>query len=149
MLIININFIKLTEDAKAPFKATQEAACFDVFVNEDALINPGKTVLVGTGIAMAIPQGYHAKLFVRSSTGVKTPLRLANLVGIIDSDYRGEIKMPLWNPSDVPFRVFKGDRLCQILIEQNIDVAFKEVKKLSQTKRGVGGFGSTNRKEKQ
>ena len=141
--------IKFTAKAPyAPHQATEGAVGYDLTVAQDTLINPGQVVLVPTGLRMEIPKGYHGKMFLRSSTGVKTPLRLANQVGIIDSDYRGEIKMPLENTSNRPYRVFEGDRLCQIIIEKNVNIEYVEAEKLNETLRGEGGFGSTTKKGK-
>lgn len=132
-----------------PRQGTPGSAGYDLFTNKEVLLNPHATKLVPTGCYMAIPQGYHGKIVLRSSTGLKTPIRMANQVGIIDSDYRGEIKLPLENTSDRPLRIWAGERLCQIIIEKNIDVDYVAVEDLSPTERGEGGFGSTNKNKKE
>lgn len=139
---------RLSEDASLPHQGSEEAAGYDVFVSKETLINPKETVLVPLGFAMAIPKGYHAKLVLRSSTGLKTNLRLGNQVGIIDSDYRGEVKLIMTNIGNHPVRLFKDERVAQMLIEKNIEATFKVVDKLPETKRGKGGFGSTGKTKK-
>lgn len=147
-----IKFKKLIPDAVAPTRYSDGAAGFDLCAAEDATIQninvQAQAYVVGTGVAIAIPEGYHGKVFLRSSTGLNTKLRLANGVGIIDSDYRGEIKLLLENNSRTPMHIAKGDRIAQILIERNEDVEFTEAKDLSETKRGKGGLGSTNSRKK-
>lgn len=135
--------------AKLPEKKTEGAACFDIYCLDDVYLrtlNAGdKATLVPTGLAFEIPEGYHMKIFLRSSIGLNTKLRLANQVGIIDSDYRGEVKLIVENPSRNPVRITKGTRIAQGIIEKNINVTFSEVKELNETKRGQGGFGSTGK----
>ena len=147
-----IKFKKLIPDAVAPARYSDGAAGFDLCAAEDATIQninvQAQAYVVGTGVAIAIPEGYHGKVFLRSSTGLNTKLRLANGVGIIDSDYRGEVKLLLENNSRTPMHIAKGDRIAQILIERNEDVEFTEAKDLSETKRGKGGLGSTNSRKK-
>lgn len=151
--------IKLLPGGKMPTKGTEGAAAFDCYAAEDAVIN-GKPVLIGLGFALELPPGYHAKIFPRSSIGLKTTLRQPNSCGIIDSDYRGEVKAmyesklsehevkQYGNVIGVitgvePYKITKGARIAQMLIERNVDVEFVEVEELSETDRGAGGFGST------
>lgn len=138
---------KTTDSKYKPYQATEGAAGYDLTASQDTRLDPHATVLVGTGLFLAIPDGYHGKIFLRSSTGLKTPLRLANGTGIIDSDYRGEILLPLENTSDKPYRVFEGDCLCQIIIEKNIKVEYQKVETLTDTARSTKGFGSTTKKK--
>jgi dUTP diphosphatase len=146
--------IKLLPGGKMPTKGTAGAAAFDCYARED--VEVGKTsVLIGLGFAIEIPDGYHAKIFPRSSIGLKTPLRQPNCCGIIDSDYRGEVKamyeakcMKLvfdkrGGMYEKPIEIKAGDRIAQMLIERNEDVEFVEVDELTPTDRGAGGFGST------
>lgn len=138
---------KVTRPDAIPYRGSEDAAGHDLIAVKDTRIFPHQVALVPTGCFMAIPKGHHGKIFLRSSTGLKTPLRLANQVGIIDSDYRGEIMLPLENVSDKPYMVFEGDRLCQIIIEKNITVEYETTDDLSPTKRDKGGFGSTTKRK--
>lgn len=151
--------IKLLPGGKMPTKGTAGAAAFDCYAAEDAVIN-GKPVLIGLGFALELPPGYHAKIFPRSSIGLKTNLRQPNSCGIIDSDYRGEVKAmyesklsehevkQYGNAIGVitgvePYKITKGARIAQMLIERNENVEFVEVDELTPTDRGEKGFGSS------
>lgn len=144
-----IQVVRLHPAARLPQRQTEGAACFDIFTVEDTVLAPAEdtacAVLVRTGVAFQIPQGYHMKIFLRSSTGLNTKLRLANHVGIIDSDYRGEVFLLLENTGYGPTRIPAGTRIAQCLIEKNIPVVFEEVDALEMTARGTGGIGSTGR----
>lgn len=134
-----------TEDVKLPL-ITEGNACFDFYAPEKVVIYPGETgVTVGTGVAFEIPNGYHMKLFMRSSYGAHRKLRLSNCVGICDSSYRGEVKGLFDNIGDLQEIIEKGERFMQGLIEKNVEIEFKEVDTLTETQRGSGGFGSTGR----
>ena len=102
-------------------------------------------MLVPLGFAMEIPDGYHAKVLPRSSTGLKTPVRMANSCGIIDSDYRGEVMM-IAEAVREDWHITAGDRVAQMLIEKNEPVVLVESDELSDTVRGSGGFGSTGKR---
>lgn len=132
---------------RLPEKKTCGAACFDVYTSETADIPPhsagDRAHLIHTGLAFEIPDGYHMKVFLRSSTGLTTKLRLANQTGIIDSDYRGELNLIVENIGDTPIHVPVGTRIAQIMIEKNIDVTFQEVNILTMTSRGTAPSGST------
>lgn len=135
---------RLTETAQLPFKGTEASAGLDLFVDADVLLLPNtNAVLIPTGIAIELPKGYHAKIFLRSSTGARTKIRLANGTGIIDEDYRGQIMLLAENVGQNPVRVFQGERIAQMLIEKTEEFTIKEVTELSDTFRGEGGFGST------
>lgn len=150
--------IKLLDGGKMPTKGTPGAAAFDCYAREDVTVS-AEPVLIGLGFALEIPEGYHAKIVPRSSIGLKTSLRQPNCVGIIDSDYRGEVKaMYETKPSDNSYclhgeiclyygktKIKKGERIAQMLIERNEDVELVEVDELTETERGDGGFGSTGR----
>ena len=141
---------RLTARAKLPMRHTEGSAGYDLYVTEDATI-PNINVLseaiqLHTGISMEIPAGYHAEIYPRSSIGAHTKLRFANSVGIIDSDYRGEIMIIAENNSRTPVRVVAGQRIAQILIVKDTDVNFIwSEEKPSYTKRGKGGIGSTGK----
>lgn len=137
---VTIKVQKIDEDAKLPL-VTKGNACFDFYAVLDRDIQ-GNGVIVPTGLAFEIPEGYHMKLFMRSSYGTKTTMRLSNCVGIVDSSYRGEVMGVFDNEHRVQ-TIHKGDRFMQGIIEKNIPVLFEEVEELSDTDRGEGGFGST------
>ena len=133
------------DDIKLP-RITAGNACFDFYAPQKMMIYPGETgVFVGTGIAFEIPEGYHMKLFMRSSYGAHRKLRLSNCVGVVDSSYRGEVKGLFDNIGEMPEIIEKGERFLQGMIERNIDVSFEEVSTLTETQRGDGGFGSTGK----
>ena len=141
---------RLTANAKLPEKQTEGAACFDVSSNETIAIRnlnaDDKATLVHTGLAFEIPKGYHMKVFLRSSVGLKTKLRLANQTGIIDSDYRGELMLLIENLGRERVFIAEGQRIAQVLIEKNVDVSFEEATELLGTSRGTKGLGSTGDK---
>ena len=146
-IILGVN--PLHPDAILPERKTEGAACFDLCALEDAYIPPinaqESAHLVRTGLAFDIPQGYHICIYLRSSTGLYTKLRLANQTGIIDSDYRGEIQLIVENLGRTPIRITKGARIAQFLIERDLPVAITDVKTLSETARGAAPSGSTGR----
>lgn len=142
---ITVKFKPLRPDVCVPEKATDDAACYDLVLPDDIILPPQQVTKVGLGFAMELPKGYHAKLFLRSSTGKNTRLRLGNGTGIIDADYRGEVCALIDNISGLFARAFKGDRLVQMMIDKNIAVSFCATEELEETKRGAGGFGSTGK----
>ena len=147
--LISLGIKRLHPDAILPKRQTEGAACFDLCALEDAYIPPLNayecTHLVRTGLAFDIPQGYHISIYLRSSTGLYTKLRLANQIGIIDSDYRGEVHLIVENLGRTPIRIAKGARIAQFLVERDLPVAITEVKTLSETARGASSSGSTGR----
>lgn len=140
---------KLTPNAIMPERKTEGAACFDIVASETVAVRninaDDKATIVHTGLAFEIPSGYHAKVFLRSSMGNTTKLRLANQTGIIDSDYRGELMLLIENLGRERVFVAEGQRIAQIMIEKNVDVDFVEVEELQATSRGTGGLGSTGK----
>lgn len=142
---ITVKFKALRSDVCVPTKATDDAACYDLVLPDDIVLPPQQVTKVGLGFAMELPKGYHAKLFLRSSTGKNTRLRLGNGTGIIDADYRGEVCALIDNISGLFARAFKGDRLVQMMIDKNVAVSFVPTEELEETKRGAGGFGSTGK----
>lgn len=137
---------KLNPDVSLPEKKTAGAACCDIACLSDMTIYPHeeKAACIPTGLAFEIPKGYHIQIYLRSSTGANRHLRLANGTGIIDSDYRGEIKLLLENLGKQPEHVKAGQRLCQFMLVKDLQFEIKEeVKSLSETKRGKGAMGST------
>ena len=107
------------------------------------MIGPGETVMIHTGLSMAIPEGYVGLNFARSGLASKRGLAPANKVGVIDSDYRGELMVALHNHGSIPQTVEPGNRVAQFLIMPVITAQFIEVDSLDETERGAGGFGST------
>ena len=144
---LSVAIKKLTPAAQLPLRGSEQAAGYDLraCLENDVTIAPGATVLVGTGLAFALPQGYFGGVFARSGLSVKQGLRPANCVGVIDSDYRGECMVALHNDSDTPRTVTNGDRIAQLVILPYLAVDFSEVTELDDTQRGEGGFGSTGR----
>lgn len=143
-----INIKKLNENAVTPTYGSEFSAGADLYAlsDEPIVIAPHETVLVHTGVAMEIPTGYVGLVFARSGLATKRALAPANKVGVIDSDYRGEIMVALHNHGSEPKTVENGERIAQLVLVPYISADFNEVDELSDTVRGEGGFGSTGRK---
>ena len=140
---------KLREGAKIPRRATEGAAGMDLYacIDESITLAPQQLVIVPTGIAIELPDnGCAAFLYARSGLGVKHGICLANGVGVIDSDYRGEVCVGLCNVSDKPYVIAPGERIAQMVIAPVFTPDVVEVSELSDTQRGAGGFGSTAKK---
>lgn len=138
---------KLVNSAIIPTFGSVESAGGDLYnAGDDVVISPSETVLIGTGLAVEIPEGYVGLVYARSGLASKCGLAPANKVGVIDSDYRGEIKVALFNHSKETRTVLKGERIAQMVIAPYLKVEYEEVEELSSTKRGEGGFGSTGKK---
>ena len=137
----------LREGAQMPTYGTAGAAGADLYacMEEEVTIQPGETAKIHTGVSMEIPFGCVGLVFARSSMGVKRDLAPANKVGVIDSDYRGEIMVMLHNHGCKPQTVIPGERVAQILIVPVFTPGFEVVDELSDTARGQGGFGSTGK----
>ena len=144
---ISVEIKKLRPEAQLPTRGSQQAAGYDLHacLSSDLAIAPGATVLVGTGLAFALPQGYFGGVFARSGLSVKQGLRPANCVGVIDSDYRGECMVALHNDSAVPCEICPGDRIAQLVVIPYLELDFQEAQELDVTARGAGGFGSTGK----
>ena len=136
---------KLSPNANIPTYGSAGAAGADLYacLDQDITIAPGETVFVPTGIALEVPTGCAGLIYARSSLGSKRGLAPANKVGVIDSDYRGELMVALHNHGSVPQTVEPGDRVAQFLVMPVITAQFIEVDSLDETERGAGGFGST------
>lgn len=143
--MLNVEIKKLSDSAVLPAYQTEGAAGMDVSacIEEDVTLNPMERKLISTGFAIAVPDGYAAYLYARSGLASKKGITLPNCVGVIDSDYRGEVKVALVNLSDEPFVIKNGDRIAQMVISPVIQVILEEKDELSETKRAGGGFGST------
>lgn len=136
---------RLNEKAQIPSRGSAAAAGYDLYSTDEVTVKAGETVLIGTGIAMEIPENYFGGVFARSGLSVKEGLRPANCVAVIDADYRGELRVPLHNDSAVDRQITVGERIAQLVILPFLPVAFEEVNELSDTQRGQGGFGSTGK----
>ena len=135
----------LAPRAKLPAYGSADAAGADLYVLTDGpvAIAPGETVLLHTGLAVAIPQGYVGLVYARSGLATKRGLAPANKVGVIDADYRGEVRVALHNHGSVPQVVEDGDRVAQLVIVPYLTAQFIPAEELDDTGRGAGGFGST------
>ena len=144
---MRVNIKKLTKTAILPERGSAYAAGYDLFadIKEDVEIMPHETFLVPTGLAMEIPQGYWGGVFARSGLASKEGLRPANCVGVVDADYRGEVKVALHNDSEVVRTIVVGQKVAQMVIVPFLSVEFDLVDELSDTVRGAGGFGSTGK----
>ena len=133
--------------ATLPVYASGEAAGADLHacLKEKIVIGPGETVMVSTGIAMEIPKGYAGFVYGRSGTAVKRGLAPANKVGVIDSDYRGEIMVGIYNHGAAPAEILPNERIAQIVIAPVAQCTFVSSEELEDTRRGAGGFGSTGK----
>ena len=133
-------------DLPLPVYASAGAAGMDLRSADALTLMPGARALVATGIAIALPENFEAQVRPRSGLAVKHGVTVLNAPGTIDSDYRGEIKVPLINLGTDEFTINKGDRIAQMVIAPVTVVSLVEVTKLEETTRGVGGFGSSGRK---
>ena len=142
-----IRIKKLNPNAARPTYGSPEAAGADLYacLDECVSIPAGKTVFIPTGIAMEVPKGCAGLIYARSSMGAKRGLAPANKVGVIDSDYRGQVMVALHNHSQEEQVVQPGERIAQLLITPVFTPGFREVDDLTDTDRGTGGFGSTGR----
>ena len=140
---MKIKIKKLDPKAVIPTKGSDAAAGVDLHAPKALVIHPNSNGVVSTGLAVEIPDGYFGAIFARSGMATRKGLRPANCVGVIDSDYRGEIKVVLHNDSDIIRPVQEGDRIAQLVILPYEPIEFDEVDELNDTDRGIGGFGST------
>ena len=140
---------KLDDRAILPTYGSAYAAGADLYalVNGETLaIAAGETVLVSTGLSVEIPEGYVGLIYARSGLATKKGLAPANKVGVIDSDYRGEVKVALFNQSGKEQSIAAGERVAQLVIAPYLAVEYQQAEELSDTARGAGGFGSTGNK---
>lgn len=143
----DINVKKLREDAVIPQIATSGSACSDLYacIEDSIEIHPGETAMIPIGISLAIPKGFGAFIFARSGLGIKHGIVPSNCVGVIDSDYRGEICVGLYNHSNETYLVNPKDRIAQMAIIPVINAKYIECDELPESERGEGGFGSTGK----
>lgn len=138
---------KLHKKAILPTYGSAEAAGADLYacLDESVVIAPGETAWIPTGIALEVPKDCAGLVYARSSLGAKRGLAPANKVGVIDSDYRGEIRVVLFNHSKQIQQIEHGERVAQFLITPILTPSYEEVEELTDTSRGSGGFGSTGK----
>ena len=144
---MKISIKRLSETATLPERGSAFAAGYDLFadIQESLEIKPQETVMIHTGVAMEIPEGYWGGIFARSGLSSKEGLRPANCVGVVDADYRGPVCVALHNDSDVVRTVNPQQKIAQMVVVPFLAVEFEEVQELSDTVRGIGGFGSTGK----
>lgn len=143
--MISVKMQKLDIVAKTPTRGSADAAGYDLYAGttKEIDIAPHSTVKIPTNIAMEIPNGYFGAIYARSGLATKKGLRPANCVGVIDSDYRGNIIVAIHNDTDEMMTIEPMERVAQIIIQPYLEVEFIEVETLNDTDRGANGFGST------
>lgn len=144
--MLDMDIVFLNDLAKLPTRGSEEAAGWDLYaaIEDKVLIPPHRTVKIGTGLAIAVPNGFFGGLFPRSGIASREGLRPANCVGVIDSDYRGEVIAAIHNDSDEYRTILPGERIVQLIIMPYAKIdGFNVVENLDSTARGTGGFGST------
>lgn len=142
---VQVKFLR--EGAALPYYASEFAAGADLYacLEKPITVEPQTTVLVPTGLAMALPTGYAGLIYARSGLAVKRNLAPANKVGVIDADYRGEIMVALHNHGALPQTIEHGERIAQMIVTPYLSVQFLQADDLPDTARGAGGFGSTGK----
>lgn len=146
---MEIKIKKLKENAVIPTRGSEKAAGYDLYAaldSESIIIKPHETAKIGTGLSIAVPDGYFGAIFARSGLASKKGLRPANCVGVADSDYRGEYIVALHNDTDEERVVENGERIAQLVIMPFLSAEFSLQEELDETERGAGGFGSTGNK---
>lgn len=144
---MKIEIKKLKDNAKLPTRGSEYAAGYDLYacIDEAVTIAPHTTEKIGTGLSVAVPNGYFGAIFARSGLAAKEGLRPANCVGVADSDYRGEYIVAIHNDTNEEKKIEPQERIAQLVIMPFLEAEFEEVKELSKTERGSGGFGSTGK----
>ena len=143
-----IQIKKLSNEVLTPKYETAGSSGMDIaaHIEKDIVLNPGEKTLIPTGFSLSVPRGYEVQIRPRSGLAVKKGITVLNTPGTIDSDYRGEIKVILINLSKNEFSIKNGERIAQMVVCPVKQVVVEEVNELSDTNRGVGGFGSTGTK---
>lgn len=144
---MQIKIKKLRENAKIPTRGSEYAAGYDLYacIEEPVTILPHTTAKIGTGLSVAVPEGYFGAIFARSGLAAKEGLRPANCVGVADSDYRGEYIVAIHNDTDSVRKIEPQERIAQLVVMPFLAVEFEETEELDKTERGSGGFGSTGK----
>ena len=145
VLELKIKVLPGNDDIPLPEYATDGSAGLDLraAVNETLILKPKERALVPTGVIIGLTHGFEARVRPRSGLAVKNGIMLVNSPGTIDSDYRGEIKVIMFNSGDEPFEIERGDRIAQLIISKYERVELKKVDEIDDTSRGRGGFGHT------
>lgn len=145
MVSLKVKVVKLNENAILPKYQTKYSAGMDLHACIDGpiVLNPFERVLIPTGLSIELPIGYESQIRARSGLALKNGITMANGVGTIESDYRGEYGVLLFNISKEPFVIEPGMRIAQLIISKYEHVVWQEVDNLSETERGGGGWGST------
>ena len=142
--MIEVRFVKLDSEVETPALAHRGDAGYDLTSRAEFTLKPGERTVAPTGIAVSIPEGYAGFLQPRSGLAAGHGISIVNTPGLIDSHYRGEIKVVLVNLDPMqPFEVKRGDKICQLVFHKVEQADFRQVEKLDETARGEGGFGST------
>jgi dUTP pyrophosphatase len=143
---VTLRFSRLTDGAREPSRAHDGDAGYDLYAVEAATLGPGERASLGTGIAVAIPDGWAGLVLPRSGLASRHGITIPNAPGLIDSGYRGEVRVLLLNTDPrEPFEVAVGDRIAQLLLVRHEAPEVLEVESLDETVRGAGGFGSSGR----
>ena len=143
---MKLRFARLTPEARPPDRAHDSDAGYDLFAAEDAVLEPGERASLGTGIAVAIPDGHAGLVLPRSGLAARHGITLPNSPGLIDAGYRGELRVLLLNTDrEERFEVAAGDRIAQLVVVRAEAPELEEAEALDETPRGPGGFGSTGR----
>ncbi|CAB3398225.1 unnamed protein product [Caenorhabditis bovis] len=140
---LTVRFVKLNENAQMPTYGSTSAAGADIYSAEDCVVPAKGKLCVSTGLQLELPFGYYGRVAPRSGLAAKNFIDVG--AGVVDSDYRGELKVLLFNFNDTPFEVKKGDRIAQLICEKIAHCNYVEVSDLENTERGAGGFGSTGK----
>ena len=143
--MLKVKIQKINELAKLPKRMTEHAAGYDIYScnKEDINITSGKVVLIPTGIAISLPVGYEAQIRPRSGLAIKHQIGVLNSPGTIDADYRGEIKIILFNFGKIDFIITNHTRIAQMVVSRHESIDFVLTDQLDETDRGSGGFGHT------
>lgn len=146
MIDVAIRRLRNAEGLPLPAYETAGAAGLDLRAAEDMTLKPGARGLMPTGLAIALPQGFEAQVRPRSGLAIKHGITVLNAPGTVDSDYRGEIKVPLINHGEEDFVITRGDRIAQLIVAPVTRIVWQEKQELDDTARGAGGFGSSGRR---
>jgi len=146
-IVVHITQLKNSEGLPLPHYQTEHSAGVDLYaaVDQEVILGEGKWQLIPTGLSVAIPEGYEGQVRPRSGLALKHGIGMLNAPGTIDADYRGEVGIILFNFSDKPFNIRRGDRIAQMVIAKIEKAKFVAVETLTETTRGAGGFGHTGR----
>lgn len=142
---IRVGICREGKDLSLPSYATASSSGVDLCSSENVVIQPGARLAASTGLRLEIPEGFECQVRPRSGIALKKGVTVLNAPGTIDADYRGEVKVILINHGEEPFGIEKGDRIAQMVLARVERLAWDEVKDLSDTSRGSGGFGSTGK----